>query len=81
MTAMYGAVIATRKLLEQGGEVMKKIRKLIYNYVFKRVVAWHERRIEDQELTDALYTYDIYYEPSMCGRKLAKQFKEENRCS
>jgi hypothetical protein len=53
----------------QGGEVMKKIRKLIYNYVFKRVIAWHEGRIEDQELTDALYSYDIYYEPSICDRR------------
>jgi hypothetical protein len=47
----------------------KKIRKLIYNYVFKRVIAWHEGRIEDQELTDALYSYDIYYEPSICDRR------------
>jgi hypothetical protein len=52
---------------------MKKIRKLIYNYVFKRVIAWHEGHIEDQELTDALYSYDIYYEPSMCGRNLKEE--------
>lgn len=42
---------------------MRKIRKLIYNYVFKRVVAWHEGRIVDQELVEALYSYDIYYHP------------------
>ena len=48
---------------------MKRIRKLIYNYVFKRVIAWSDGRIEDQELTDALYSYDIYYEPSVFNRK------------
>jgi hypothetical protein len=52
---------------------MKKIRKFIYNYVFKRVIAWHEGRIEDQELTDALYSYDIYYEPGICGRNLKEE--------
>lgn len=48
---------------------MKKIRKLIYNYVFKRVVAWQEGRIEDQELTDALYTYcdTNLKEAKICG--------------
>lgn len=51
---------------------MKKIRKLIYNYVFKRVIAWSDGRIEDQELTDALYSYDIYYEPSAFSRKLTE---------
>jgi hypothetical protein len=54
----------------QGGEVMKKkIRKLIYNYVFKRVAAWREGRIKDQELTDALYTYcdTNLKEAKICG--------------
>ena len=40
---------------------MKKLlRKIIYGYVFKRVVAWHKGKLFDQELVDAMYTYDIY---------------------
>ena len=46
---------------------MQKIRKILYNYVFRRVIAWHEGRIDDQEMTDALYSYNIYYKPYKRG--------------
>ena len=42
---------------------MKKLaRKIIYNYVFKRLVAWFKGELVDQELTDAIYAHDIYYD-------------------
>lgn len=51
---------------------MKKLaRKIIYNYVFKRLVTWFKGELVDQELVDAMYAHDIYFDiPESMSNKL-----------
>lgn len=56
-------------------EVKRIIRCWMYHYVMRRIVAWHNGELDDQELTDAMYLHDIYHD--MPKGKKADTFKED----
>ena len=45
-------------------EFRRQIRRKIYGYVMKRMRLWWLGRLEDQEMTEALYINEINFELS-----------------